>query len=206
MKDKNEIDYLSHIQDLKVFELKAPRMTLKDLRGKSSKGRIGCGEIKKRPILFSAPMVRAILDGKKTMTRRIYKPWFDSWGVGDKLWVKETYLIAHDDSIDTKIIYATEAPYLMELEFDYYIERSSKTRRPLWRSPISMPRKYSRLLLEITDIKRESLRDISKADAKREGFDNKQEFLDYFEEINPEMKGKNPEVVAIGFKVLKMKK
>ena len=30
--------------------------------------------------------------------------------------------------------------------------------------------------------------------------------LNYFEKINPEMKGKNPEVVAIGFKVLKMKR
>ena len=162
--------------------------------------------MKDRPILFSAPMVRAILDGKKTMTRRIYKPRFDSWKVGDRLWVKETYLVARDDSINEKIIYATEAPYLMEIEFNYYIERSSKTRLPLWRPSIFMPRKYSRILLEITGIKRESLRDISEADAKREGFDNRQEFLDYFEEINPEMKRQNPEVVAIGFKVLEVKK
>lgn len=162
--------------------------------------------MKDRPILFSSPMVRAILDGKKTMTRRIYKTCFYSWQVGDRLWVKETYLIAHDEhSLNTKTIYAATDPNLMGIGFNYSVKCSSKTQLPIWRPSIFMPRKYSRILLEITELKRELLRDISEADAKREGFENRQEFLDYFEEINPEMKGQNPEVVAIGFKVLEVK-
>jgi len=76
--------------------------------------------IKERPILFSAPMVRAILNGNKTQTRRVIKTggarrieiesdeqgywpyWFDEFSdeqklecpygqPGDRLWVRETW-------------------------------------------------------------------------------------------------------------------
>ena len=159
-----------------------------------------------RPILFSIPMVRAIIDGRKTMTRRVYKPRFDKWKVGDRLWVKETYLVATRKDGHQKIIYQATDPNLLKIGFDYAVECSKKKQLPLWKPSIFMPRKLSRILLEITELKRELLRYVSEADALREGFENKREFLDYFEKINPEMKWENPVVMAIGFKVLEVKK
>lgn len=156
-------------------------------------------QVKERPILFTAPMVRALLDGLKLQTRRIVKPqpftnnvrgpelyqpttidrhgeeqpgdyiygiYDDSgeWGVkspygqtGDWLWVKETHQ-AHP-------IYGSPV-YRADWPTDNNPVRNEGWP---WRPSIFMPRRLSRITLEITGVRVERLQDISRGDAMDEG-------------------------------------
>jgi len=144
------------------------------------------------PVIFSAPMVRALLDGRKTMTRRL--AWRTRWndgGVihdgaggqmdvvepheerigpspwqkvkpGDRLWVRES-IWWHD--VGQWRYGADKAPVLGR-------GKSVATSKPsVGKSipSIHMPRWASRLTLVVTATKIERLQDISPADAVREG-------------------------------------
>lgn len=182
--------------------------------------------MKERPILFSGPMVKAILAGTKTQTRRLVSPqpehrphheygdgvWqqriqggrgarlnvecvvtlykpkgprteetrvvpLEEWllrrcpyGVGDRLWVRETFA---SDGIDT--LYAADCR-----PEDLIEERAIRRAHPgigaefpggKWRPSIFMPRKLSRLTLEVTEVRVRRLQEISEEDAKAEGMD-----------------------------------
>lgn len=131
------------------------------------------------PILFSGPMVRAILGGRKTMTRRVIKPqpppdlkeqllahgvmlinraWFlCPYGQpGDRLWVREAFKLWPNGEI---FYAATPAP-----------EKRGKF-LPLgnWKPSIFMPRWASRITLEITAVRVERIQDISEEDIYAEG-------------------------------------
>lgn len=148
-----------------------------------------------RPILFSAPMVRAILAGTKTQTRRVLKgvqPWGvrdgkPEWAIadsaptcpygkpGDRLWVRETWYC--DD------YRVQRGPYLKPADMELDEARSDGTliyrascgdrpyeaEQPVWRPAIHMPRWASRLTLEITGVRAERLQAISQEDARAEG-------------------------------------
>lgn len=119
-----------------------------------------------RPILFSGPMVRALLDGTKTQTRRVARPKRSiepmtdecPYGApGDRLWVRETFAIYANGSV----VYRASAEGLDP--------RSEQVLCARWLPSIHMPRAASRLTLEITDVRVERLQKISEADAEAEG-------------------------------------
>ena len=146
--------------------------------------------VKERPILFSGPMVRAILAGQKTQTRRIVKPqplpgherpstykYLNSdelreikppVNVGDRLWVRETWFenMARRDGESPKkedVIYRADGGFSEQFEID---DADPPAR---WRPSIFMPRWASRLILEVTGVRVERVQDISEADAEAEG-------------------------------------
>ena len=150
--------------------------------------------MKERPILMSAPMVRAILDGTKTQTRRVVKPqtinrsarvrgaWQDSatnkhivcpYGYpGDRLWVRETW--QHENfpfgpyDASCTVFYRAD---FMDDPHGPDGEKSPEGKYRTWSPSIHMPRAASRILLEITAVRVERLKDITVSDAMAEGYD-----------------------------------
>ena len=108
--------------------------------------------MKETGILFSAPMVRALLAGTKTQTRRVVKPQpivDRSWsGVpGDRLWVKETHALRLDCEPGTEkakryVAYRADGSDLSDRWHDY---------GDRWRPSILMPRWASRITTAVRD-------------------------------------------------------
>ena len=153
-----------------------------------------------KPIIMSAESVRAILDGRKTQTRRVIKPqpepfldtktkmvWsyhhravygtyaemaefmrlHSPYTVGQRLWVREKW----------RPVYMTPRPRTEELSVVQYADGSFNRDDwggckvgETWRSPIFMPRAFSRITLEVTGNRGERLWDITYDDILAEGW------------------------------------
>lgn len=139
-------------------------------------------EHKERPIVFSRPMVRAILAGAKTQTRRVVRGEFQQYAEGwslngkpprtlredwcplgqpnDRLWVRETWR-----PVDA----APKDPRQTFYQADVDVDVLEATRGSVkWRSPYMLPRRRARLVLIIEDIRVERLQAITIEDAKAE--------------------------------------
>lgn len=117
-----------------------------------------------RPILFSSPMVRALLAGTKTQTRRLAtsKP-TQRMDIGDRLWVREAWRTESGfDSLNPSKI--SPDPLAIEWLADELQMYSGRYRHSHF-----MPRWASRLTLTVTDKRAQLLQDISAADSIAEG-------------------------------------
>jgi len=138
-----------------------------------------------KPIIFNGEMVRAILDGRKTQTRRVIKPQPEKDAVfphgSVDTYVRTENANPYDDARTIK------CPYGQPGDLLYVRETVSKVRRPSgkwiyradlpqevqrafsWRPPIHMRRQDSRITLKITDVRVERVQEISEKDAIAEG-------------------------------------
>jgi hypothetical protein len=149
---------------------------------------------KEHGILFSAQMVRAILDGHKTQTRRSVNPQpdrVDQTGVyllsegddgamfrrnikcphpvGTRLWVRETWSPDHQSFYPHfRTVY--RANWDVETEDGEVYSPEARAYFPFkWRPSIHMPRWASRITLEVTGVRVQRLQDLSDIEAQAEG-------------------------------------
>ena len=122
-----------------------------------------------KPIIFSGPMVRAILNGRKTMTRRVLKtqPAWNPEPNPSFTWKKIGYPYVPGDVLWVREAWAKEGECDLQYKAGPHI--GDDALGVTWKSPIFMPRWASRLTLRITGVRVERLRDISEDDAMAEG-------------------------------------
>ena len=147
-----------------------------------------------RGILFSAPMVRVLLAGTKTQTRRAvkvhesiaYTDWRSPYGrPGDRLWVRETFFAygrwekRYNEVKERDEWRFVDMTRECGLSYQYAADNPDvpvEKRRsitPGWhtRPALFMPRAASRILLEVVSVRVERLQVISEHDAIAEGIE-----------------------------------
>lgn len=154
-----------------------------------------------KPIIFSGPMVRAILDGRKSMTRRVLKPQLRHGLNGAGETISEDYFVWEPRA--GQVIPFTEScayrwcellPYApgdllwVREMFSYrHAWTVDQVGGPIWywadnnptrgdwtvpKPSIHMPRWASRLTLEVTDVRVERVQDIDYDDVRAEGVED----------------------------------
>ncbi|MGP1182144.1 hypothetical protein ACJ8J4_04880 [Serratia sp. CY47280] len=151
--------------------------------------------MKERPVIFNGEMVRAILDGRKTQTRRALNwkrqpytemaerddgslwPWAEDGERGGDIWFSCPFGEVGDRLWvrETWAEAGASAPDLTLYRSNYpahvpaFYENVPAADEIRWHPSIHMPRWASRITLEITAVRVERLNNISEEDARAEG-------------------------------------
>ena len=166
-----------------------------------------------KPILFNTDMVRAILDGRKTVTRRLLKqpfeihpngyitkpkgnerliPYVPPYQPGDIIYVRETWRKHPKQDI---FYYRADNVCNGKSDEKGCPEPYDKTNNCVlcewcdgfikWCPSIHMPKSAARIFLKVTDVRVERLHDITEEQAIKEGFNSENEFMRDFFKIYP---------------------
>ncbi|MEM8564909.1 MAG: hypothetical protein AAGF85_00515 [Bacteroidota bacterium] len=138
---------------------------------------------KLRPILFSTPMIQAILEGRKTQTRRVMKPQpkqlldFEKakcpYGeVGDILWVREAFKQVGHYSRDYLFHQYKADGQTDDLNYPEFLEQLLDGNP--WKPSIHMPFKACRLFLRVMDKRVHLINTISDEESEAEGVEKVQ--------------------------------
>lgn len=163
--------------------------------------------MKEKPIIFSSSMIRAILSGHKSCTRRLDKRWLKV-KKGDRLWVRETW--KPDNTFKGGGIPRLGIKWG---EGCRWKEANPNDPGP-WKPSIYMPKKFSRITLEATaDARLERLQEITNNDIAAEGIEGlhpcggafPNQWREQFSKTWDSFNGKgswdaNPEVAVLTFK------
>jgi hypothetical protein len=143
--------------------------------------------MKEKPILFNTPMVMAVLEGRKTMTRRVINHIpgvgkvvnFEESATPGYKWQFQDKKLRWHDVKEIKsffepgdILWVRETWNSLELPntgITYSYKADGEISPYPWKPSIFMPREAARLFLEVKSVRIERLRDITEADAKLEG-------------------------------------
>lgn len=142
-----------------------------------------------KPILFNTEMVRAILDGRKTCTRRICKdanectvPDMDFYNADRRTYAVHNFVDKeHTEQLSTAertcpictgdILYVRETWKKAPNGYYYYEDwqRNDIADVTKWKPSIHMPKEAARIWLKVTDVRVERLHEITEDGAKAEG-------------------------------------
>ncbi len=139
-----------------------------------------------KPILFNTEMVRAILDGRKSCTRRIVKhdvevilnsPYHKKYPeVADKQIISKLCMPPYQPG---DILYVRET-FIQAAAHIFWYKADNKpwmSQGLLWKPSIHMPKEAARIWLKVTNVRVERLQDITSEQIYREGTEVEEPFV-----------------------------
>lgn len=140
---------------------------------------------KDHPLLFTSDMVRAILEDRKTQTRRVPVERYRNWKVGELIWVKEDYkYLIQGDLVITYYKFSIKEDRVGYTPLNFLNEETRKKlikgRQDSWKSKLLMFKFMARIWLKITGLRDERVQEISVGDCQCEGsgYEDNSEFFE----------------------------